>query len=153
MGIDPLPFDTRGGCFCHQNCPDWRRPEKRYWLVIPGATPPQQRLAAGVVVDWFFADFVNYLCRWAWEEALPPFIEVLVEMKALPPIPGGFRSIEITVWSQGLVVWHWLGQQGGNFACGFQHTTFFAPDIDTQGWGPGDLYRIPWYANADDVPH
>jgi len=150
MGVEPLPFDERGGCFCTFGCPDFHKPEQRYWVVVDtqGDVP---RLDAGAVFQRLLPFPPGQTCQFTPD----------------PPFPGNVFTSLIKgtemIGSLQSYFWQFLYQESGpvnvyeakqsfpQVECGGQ--LGWVAQTAPAGWGPVQIFPIRWYENANDVPH
>jgi len=147
--VEPLPFDPRSPCFCHQNCQGFRQPTSRWWVKWQDPPPAFPVLGTGVLLD-VVTQFPEFsFCFWE-PETLPPGIQqVRFLMIAQAPFPGPdiFKSAscridpllqfnDVLVGTNVCNVQFVIGQTGGGL-----------------NMGPATLTPVRWYQNADDVPH
>ena len=154
MGTAPLPFDERTGCYCIGNCGDWRQPEQRYWVVVPGAAPEFTGLASGVVAER--PGDIRAATSCTWSVAVPP-----------PGIDavGLFRSAQLPIPS---FRWQWFVNVVYDMKVYSAKLLFDDPDepnscaddrydlpaiADPDGWGETSIFRVRWYQDTADVPH
>lgn len=149
--FDPLPFDGRSECFCARGCPGSTRPEARYWCNIAGADPLEPRLEAGVVlVVESFTVSLDF-CRWIND---PLFLNFILQSFSK------INNVGDDPFKYSLVVQFKNLSSTINYAAELNFTNL--PCTSTwilskfQGpaaWGDTKLTPIPWFKDANDVPH
>lgn len=149
MGFEPLPFDDRPPCFCHQNCPSFRKPEKRWWLVWSDPPAAIPELGEGILVEFdnLFvpAKFCTFLAV-----TLPPTL-TLVSLTINPtnPQPGPLmrrQSRTISAFGTSINRLQVPGEE-----CDIALNLPGFPPFDL--FGGCNMFPVRWYENANDVPH
>lgn len=149
MSVEPLPFDSRPACFCRQNCPGFKQPPLRWWVVYQTCPPTIPELCSGVLVEFSF--FVPFSRACVFEpEILPAGITSLaLELIPLPPFPGD-EILKATFVDTN------VGDQNNfdEFESVPCENAFVLPVASgTLLIGPATLTPVRWFQNANDVPH
>jgi len=149
MGFEPLPFDPRGPCFCHQNCPSFERPTSRWWTVWSNPPPTIPELGTGVLVEFDLFLPVPATCRFSAVVLPPGVLAYSFEMAPRPPIPGPLilRTVAaITNLGPGIARNELAGEE-----CNIPLNIPPLPAFPQ--FGGCNIFPVRWYENANDVPH
>lgn len=149
MGFEPLPFDPRSACFCHQNCPSFEQPTSRWWTVWSNPPPTIPELGAGVLVEFDLFLVVPQTCRFAAVVLPPGVFSYAYEMQPRPPIPGPLiqRTVSaITNLGPGIAR-NVLSNEECNISLNIPAFPLFPQ------FGGCNIFPVRWYENANDVPH
>jgi len=131
MGFEPLPFDPRASCFCHQNCPGFQRPTSRWWTVWSNPPPTIPILGVGVLVEFDLFIAVAKTCRFSAVVLPVGVLNYTFEMQPRPPQPGGLIQRTVTAIT--------------NLGPGIARNT-----LDNAAC---NIPLVRWFENANDVPH
>jgi len=149
MGFAPLPFDPRSSCFCHQNCPSFKKPTSRWWLVWTLPPPTIPILGVGVLVEFDFVIFQNRFCQFV-AVTLPVGVSFLsFSTVPRPPVPGATIRRQCTVLSN-------VGDSVArldidNEECDIPLNIPRLPPNDP--FGDCNIFPVRWYEDANAVPH
>jgi len=150
MGVNPLPFDDRPPCFCHQNCLGFKKPTERWWVTftMPPLLVPE--LGTGVLVD--FTIFLPGFRECQFEpDVLPPNLDKLL----LAIFPGGTIPGITIIWTLeaqvGAVTSFCTGVFNNKPCREITEIPRVPPPNNT--FGDGKVFPVRWYQNANDVPH
>lgn len=155
--FDPLPFDPRGACYCHKQCPDFKKPTTRIWVTVPGAPPPFTFLDDGIL---FLIGVIG---------PGPPDLCGPGQQCAYVPasIPTPMNSGFLCKLLRGVTV---IGGIHWRITINFDLFVSYIADGDFPGlgcrentavpffegpFGPLDaaVTQVRWFENANDVPH
>jgi len=149
MGLEPFPFDSRSACFCRQNCPGFKQPPLRWWVVYQSAPPTIPELATGIVVQFESQTFPDRRCIWDPFDLPLGILSLELEFFPLPPVPGD------EILKSTFLVTN-VGDQNNfdEFTDVPCQDAFVLPEASgTLEIGPVALTPIRWFQNANDVPH
>jgi len=150
MGVEPLPFDQRIGCWCSFGCPDFHKPEQRYWVVIDtGGEEP--RLDEGVLYQRLPPFPLGLVCIWTADPPFPP-----ATATRLIKGPAGTFANQSYFWQFQFEdpVPPFTYDAKAEFPlvqCGSQ--LGWVAQTAPPGWGLTTIIPVKWFQNADDVPH
>ena len=149
MGFAPLPFDDRAPCFCHQNCPSFKKPEKRWWLVWTNPPPTIPELGTGVLVEFTGILLPQKQCLFEAVTLPVGAISIQLVIQPVAPIPGltMLRQAEAITNVGSSVAQAILSGEECDIALNLPAFPPAAP------FGACNMFPVRWYQNANDVPH
>ena len=149
MGVAALPFDPRSACFCRQNCPGFRQPTSRWWVVYQSCPPTIPELCSGILVEFDSVSPVTRRCTFEGVDLPVSVSSLTLELFPLPPVPGD------EILKSTFVVTN-VGDQNNfeefvDVPCEQAFVLPFASG--TLLIGSCALTPVRWFENANDVPH
>lgn len=149
MGFEPLPFDPRNACFCRQNCPSFRQPTSRWWLVWSNPPPTIPEIGTGILVEFATFDPPTQACVFAAVTLPPGAFSVSLTIVPVAPIPGPTIKRQcVAVTNVGASL---AENSLDNEECNIPLNIPGVPPNDP--FGGCNIFPVRWYENANDVPH